>query len=209
MKALEDDGRPIIYADESTFQATAKPGRTWMGRETVVVSRNLQVLQNVTVFGAVCKALPLPVFLTSHTTNAEQFGRFIDHLKEKTRYLRRPELVLDNHRAHKTAENRAAMDQHFEVVFQPAYSSEANCQETVWAVVKHEYRKHLYRRTSNLTTQLRFEHWLQRLLVKVAPGINPARIALANRHWLHAHRELRQRAEYQDLPRPEQRRAAE
>ena len=65
--------------------------------------------------------------MTSHTTNAEQFGRFIDHLSEKTRHLTgKPILVLDNHRAHKTFENMLKMKHHYEVLFQPAYSSEAN-----------------------------------------------------------------------------------
>ena len=84
-------------------------------------------MQTITVYGAVTSSLAKPVFMTSHTTNAEQFGRFIDHLSEKTRHLTgKPILVLDNHRAHKTLENMLKMKQHYEVLFQPAYSSEAN-----------------------------------------------------------------------------------
>ena len=65
--------------------------------------------------------------MTSHTTNADEFGRFIDHLSEKTRHLdSKPLLILDNHRAHKTHENMLKMSEHYEVLFQPPYSSEAN-----------------------------------------------------------------------------------
>ena len=84
------------------------------------------MLKSVTVYGAVCKAPPRPIFWTSHTTNAPEFGRFIDYLIEKTSHLERPILVLDNHRAHLTTDNLAKMRPHFEVVFQPPYSSEAN-----------------------------------------------------------------------------------
>ena len=117
MKRLMDAGRVIIYADEATFQATARPAKTWMRGHRLVAPRNFKMLQNITVYGAVSKALSLPVFLTSTTTNAPEFGRFIDHLIEKTRLLQRPVLVLDNHRAHRTVENMAKMAPHFEVVF--------------------------------------------------------------------------------------------
>ena len=161
MKTLIDAGRVIIYADESTFQETARPGKTWMQGQRLVAPRNLQQLKAVTVYGAVCKALPRPVFFTSHTTNAEQFGYFVDYLIMKTSHLQRPILVLDNHPAHKTSDNRDKMREHFDVVFQPPYSSEANAQETVWAQVKHLYLQKLYRRKTNLTTQRAFDIFLQ------------------------------------------------
>ena len=52
------------------------------------------------MYGAVCRALSRPVFLTSTTTNAREFSRFLDHLIDKCRHLAHPVLVLDNHRAH-------------------------------------------------------------------------------------------------------------
>ena len=202
IKVLEDAGHQIIYGDESTFQATMRPGRTWMAEERLVVRKNLQMLRNVTVYGAVTRALPRPIFFMSTTTNAREFQRFVHVLIEKTRHLTKPVLVLDNHRAHKTADNLALMHAHFTVLFQPPYSSEGNSQETVWSIVKREFLKEIYRRTENLTTQLRFEHYLQRLLDKMETRIAPARIVLANRRWLLAHRLLRDREEYRDLPRP-------
>ena len=123
-----------------------------MAGRRLVAPRNFPQLRAVTVYGAVCGSLPSPVFLTDTVTDAEKFARFIDHLIEKTRNLERPVLVLDNHRAHKTRLNLAKMDEHFEVVFQPAYSSEANAQETVWAHAKDYYLKRLYRRDANMTT---------------------------------------------------------
>ena len=64
---------------------------------------------------------------------------------------------MDNHPAHKTNDNREKMRPHFDVVFQPPYSSEANAQETVWAQVKHLYLQKLYRRKTNITTQRAFD----------------------------------------------------
>ena len=187
MKDLLDSGRAIIYADETTFKATVRPGKTWMRGHRLVAPRNLQQLKSVTVYGAICKAVPRPVFFTSHTTNAEEFGRFIDYLKDKTSHLQRPVLVLDNHPAHRTGINMAKMLSHFEVVFQPAYSSEANAQETVWAQVKALYLQKLYRRTTNLTTQRAFDVFLSRFLEKAGPKVNPVQTVKAPNWWLHAH----------------------
>ena len=117
MLAMMAEGRAVIYADETTFQATVKPPKTWMGDQRLAAPKNRLHLQSVTVFGAVSRALPSAIFLTSTTTNAAEFSRFLDHLAEKSRHLARPVLVLDNHRAHKTAENLAKADRHFEVVF--------------------------------------------------------------------------------------------
>ena len=117
MKEFMDDGRIIIYADESTFSPGIRPGKTWMGDMRVLAPLNHPMLKNITVYGAITKALPQPVFFTSTTTNQHEFSRFLDHLIEKTRLLRRPVLVLDNHRAHKTADNMAKMSEHFEVFF--------------------------------------------------------------------------------------------
>ena len=164
MKELMDADRVIIYADESTFSPGIRPGKTWMGDVRVIAPRNNPMLRNVTVYGAISGAIPFPVFLTSHTTNQQEFSRFIDHLIEKTRLLRRPVLVLDNHRAHKTAENMAKMAEHFEVVFQPPYSSPFNAQETVWARVKEIFRNKLYQRDTNLRTQQQFHNYVTRIL---------------------------------------------
>ena len=183
-----DSGRTIIYADEATFQATYRPGKTWMGGQRLVVPRNWNPLRSVTVFGAVSSSLQRPVFLTGTATNAEEFNRFIDHLVEHTSNLAgRPVLVLDNHRAHKTRENILKMEHHFEVVFQPAYSSEANAQETVWSIVKAYYLKRLYKRDRNLELQQNFHRFVFKTLNKVSPKLQPAQIVKAPLWWLKAH----------------------
>ena len=187
MLALMAAGRPIVYADETTFQATVKPPKTWMGGQRLVAPKNRPMLQSVTVYGAVSKALDRPVFLTSTTTNAAEFSRFLDHLTEKCRHLDRPVLVLDNHRAHKTEENLRKAGRHFEVVFQPPYSSEANAQETVWARTKALYLQRLYRRDTNMTTQQQFHTFLYRFLEDVGPTLPARQLAKAPGWWLHAH----------------------
>ena len=160
------------------------------------------MLRSVTVYGAVSKSLPRPIFLTSTTTNGPEFGRFIDHLIEKTRLLQRPVLILDNHRAHRTNANMAKMAPHFEVVFQPPYSSEANATETVWSRVKALFLTKLYRRDRNLTTQQKFHTFLFKLLDKAAPLIDPVQMVKAPNWWLHAHQQMGQWPEYRNMARP-------
>ena len=187
MLALMAAGRAVIYADETTFQVAAPPPKTWMAGERLVAPRNRLPLRSVTVYGAVSRAIPTAVFLTSTTTNAAEFSRFLDHLAEKSRHLARPVLVLDNHRAHKTADNLAKAALHFEVVFQPPYSSEANAQETVWAAAKRSYLQRLYRRDANLQSQQQFHTFLYRFLEDVGPTLPVRQLAKAPGWWLHAH----------------------
>ena len=187
MKRLMEANRIIIYADEATFQATARPAKTWMRGERLVAPRNFKLLQNITVYGAVTSALSAPIFLTSSTTNGPEFGRFLDHLIEKTKLLQRPVLILDNHRAHRTSDNLAKMSPHFDVVFQPPYSSEANAQETVWARVKKLYLSKLYRRDENMDTMRHFVTFLDKFLDETAPLIETAQLVKAPHWWLHAH----------------------
>ena len=71
MLRMRERGRHIIYADESTFLATARPGKTWMAGVRMDVEKNHPQLQSITVYGAVTSSLAKPVFMTSHTTNAE------------------------------------------------------------------------------------------------------------------------------------------
>ena len=81
----------------------------------------------------------------------------------------------------------AKMAPHFEVVFQPPYSSPANAQETVWAQVKALYLNKLYRRMTNLTTQRAFDVFLKAFLEKAGPKVNPVNIVRAPDWWLAAH----------------------
>ena len=51
---------------------------------------------------------------------------------------------------------RQLLEDQFNVIFQPPYSSPFNCQEKVWALVKREYFARMHRRNSNLTTLLEY-----------------------------------------------------
>ena len=79
------------------------------------------------------------------------------------------------------------MESHFEVIFQPPYSSEANAQETVWSLVKAKFLIQLYRRETNLTTQQQFHNFVTRVLDDASPSINQRQVVKAPNWWLHAH----------------------
>ena len=175
-----------------------------MGGHRLVAPRNLKPLRSVTVFGAVSSSLRKPIFLTSTTTNAEQFSRFLDHLIEHTKYLSgKPVLILDNHRAHKTPENMLKMQHHYDVLFQPPYTSEANAQETVWSQVKAVYLRDLYRRDFNIDSQQTFHSFVFGVLCNVTEQIDPRKIVQAPNWWLDAHRQMRTWPQYMDLARPQ------
>ena len=138
------------------------------------------------MFGAVGPVLGKPVFMLAPTTNKEWVKKFVETLIEIVRDIRgpKPVLILDNHRAHTCQESRDVMDPYFEVVFQPAYSSEFNCQETVWSLAKRAFSKALYRRTRQLTLQRHFAFLLQRTLDQVADSTDVAQICKANNRYV-------------------------
>ena len=108
-----------------------------MNDTTLTILKNKLHLKNITVIGAVGNCLPRVFVMTATSTNGVNFKRFLEALAEKTRHLRRrPILVLDNHAAHKAKINQPLLQKHFQVEFQPAYSSPMNNTETVWSVIK-------------------------------------------------------------------------
>ena len=137
------------------------------------------------MFGAVGPVLGKPVFMLAPTTNKEWMKKFVETLIEIVRDVRgpKPVLILDNHRAHTSIDSLRVMEPHFEVVFQPAYSSEFNCQETVWSLAKRAFSKALYRRTRQLTLQRHFAFLLQRTLDQVADSADVAQICKANNRY--------------------------
>ena len=90
----------------------------------------------VTLFGAVGSCLKGgTLYMTAPATDIPSFKRFLVELAGavKDPYTkRRPYLVLDNHSAHRSAQVREQLER-FHAIFQPAYSSPFNVQETVWA----------------------------------------------------------------------------
>ena len=68
----------ICYMDETTFNIWDPPKRTWMQKKCkMIVPINLKKLQNITLYGAIGKALKGPTFMMANSTNKEAFKLFI------------------------------------------------------------------------------------------------------------------------------------
>ena len=123
----------------------------------------------MTVIGAVTACLPRLMLMTTTSTNTDTFRRFINNLVFDMRAVlasnaQRPILILDNHGAHRNLVNLSMLRQHFDVEFQPSYSSPVNSIETAWALIKKAYLEKLYRRDKNLATQRAFVRFLEGVL---------------------------------------------
>ena len=93
----------------------------------------------------------------------------------------KPYLVLDNHPAHRSSQVREELSR-FHVCFQPAWSSPANCQETVWAQLKREFYVRLHRRDSDLADEEQFRAMVKQLYEDVP--VNTDAILRANQGYI-------------------------
>ena len=128
--------------------------------------------------------------MTAAATNIPETKRFLVALAGALRdpYRRmRPYLILDNHSAHHSSQVRDELTR-FHALFQPAYSSPANCQETVWAQLKREYFVRLHRRDRDLASDAEFRAMIQQLTEDVP--VNADSILRANRAWIAKYLEL-------------------
>ena len=100
----------------------------------------------------------------------------------------KPWLVLDNHTSHHTRIAKRAMENWFNVLYQPPYSSAFNCQETVWSVVKREYFCRMHRRDVELKTQLEYGQFLLEVCRDVP--LNTINLHRANRKFIDQHLQL-------------------
>ena len=93
----------------------------------------------------------------------------------------KPYLVLDNHPAHRSAQIREELSR-FHACFQPAWSSPANCQETVWAQLKREFYVRLHRRDSDLANEEEFRGLVRQVYEDVP--VNTDAILRANHRFI-------------------------
>ena len=93
----------------------------------------------------------------------------------------KPYLVLDNHPTHRSAQIREELSR-FHVCFQPAWSSPANCQETVWAQLKREFYVRLHRRNSDLADEEQFRAMVKQLYEDVP--VNTDAMLRANQRYI-------------------------
>ena len=128
--------------------------------------------------------------MTASSTDIPEVKRFLVQLAGalKDPYSKlRPYLVLDNHPAHRSNQVREELSR-FHACFQPAYSSNFNCQETVWSLLKREYFVRLHRRDRDLTNQAEFRAMIEQLCADVP--VNAENILRANRLYINHYLDL-------------------
>ena len=111
---LKAQNAPLIWIDETTFQLTGRPYRTWMAiNKPITAPHNDPKLISLTVYGAVSNCLREPVFQIGTATNKEQFCLFLERIKRQVRNpysVSKPHLCLDNHKAHHSHVAKRSME---------------------------------------------------------------------------------------------------
>jgi transposase len=81
------------------------------------------------------------------STNTNSTANFIQNILVRNKHdpRQRPVLICDNHTSHTTPLNKAILERHFLYIPQPAYSSEFNSTEWLFAHIKRLYKKRLMR----------------------------------------------------------------
>ena len=98
-----------------------------------------------TLYGAIGNALDEPVYAVGSSTNRIDFHHFLWKLIDKLNG-RKPYIVYDGHSSHETAENDTLIQQYFIPLQLPAYSSEFNSIETLWAHLKRVFKTKMLQR---------------------------------------------------------------
>ena len=109
-----------------------------------MVKRSLNHKHNVTVMGALSSTRPGTLFYgVVSTTNSDNVLKFFEAMSEQHN-LAGSIVVLDNHRAHLSHSVRQLFrDLKCRLLFLPPASSILNPIESVWSLMKREWRKKL------------------------------------------------------------------
>ena len=152
----------FVWIDETTFTLwPANIGKTWQNNtDKVSVPENYTRLTSFTLFAACGPALNEIVYmLTEEGTTIPAMKRFVIMVARARRnqYGDRPYIIMDNAKAHKDSEVIRQMENHFIPVYMPPYSSNFNIVESIFSILKEQYRVRLFRRDSNINTMAEFK----------------------------------------------------
>ena len=92
--------------------------------------------------------------------------------------------MIDNNPAHVNAFKRLKDYTGLNLVYQPSESPEFNSQETVWRMVKHAYRKKMFRRDSDLIDQNEHKQFILEVLEEVKAKIDMRKVLNANERYI-------------------------
>ena len=184
---LIEQKQVLIYFDEASFNLWLKRTHTWstQGRPVrIVLGQNR--CKGITVFGAISSSLNRAVFAQEESTSGEAFTRFLNQLR--TRFLiGYPKLyvVIDNAPAHRTLVNRQrAIDLKIELLFMPPYSPELNSIESLWSVIKRDFKQRALENVMFKMNQTQFSELLQKSLDAITPMQQSRAARLNNREYV-------------------------
>ena len=87
--------------------------------------------------------------MQAQSTKSDQVIEFFAKLRKAFHYRKTTKIyiVLDNARAHHTNDvKQFCQKNNIELVFQPPYSPEFNCIESLWGVIKRDFKYRLAER---------------------------------------------------------------
>ena len=149
LTSLMDEKAPICFLDETTFVLTSMPKKLWQPREyDMRVPYTKSKYVSKTLYGSLSLVTNPPFIWTiASSTNQEDFRKFVSYVKTKlirgykTKILN---LVFDRHSSHVCHNTRdwlAVKSRRTKSLIIPSSSSQFNCIETYFGILKNHYRK--------------------------------------------------------------------
>ncbi len=93
---------------------------------------------------------------------------------------------MDNHRAHHALTAKAeAARQRIQLHFMPPYTPELNSIESLWSVIKRDFKRRMFDNKEVNVTQVQFVKVLQESLDAITPTVQQKAARYNNRKYLH------------------------
>ena len=133
---LINDGVPIVYIDETTFNTWLRKTHSWQRPlQKVHIKLNPKRIGECTLYGAIGACMELPVYYVGKSTNKEDFIEFLKLVKIELGALR-PMLVYDNHPCQTSKLASIQIEENFQPLKLPKFSCEFNSIEKVRSQLK-------------------------------------------------------------------------
>ncbi len=141
----------------------------------------------ITVFGAISVNMNKPLFTLETSTNSKAFYDFLGKLRKRFKNNNhRLTVVLDNARAHITLEVRAEADRlNIELMFMPPYTPELNSIESLWSVIKRDFKRRVLAKQDVVISDAEFRAHLQASLDAISPTVQKHAARFNNRDYMY------------------------
>lgn len=135
---LMNEGKQIIYLDETSTHMWEKRSRVWMPQHNPIHMRLQKDRgKSRTIIGAISKGWPLMKYAVVDKTNTRFFCQFLKYICSDLESPINTYIVLDNHAAHKSKKaEKFASNLGVKLFFLPPTASELNPIERMWSYFK-------------------------------------------------------------------------